>query len=551
MHDSVQQIRLGEFIQRALSACGLSQVFGIPGVHNLELFREPERHGLSVTVPRHEQGAGFMADAYFRATGTPAVCALITGPGVLNALTPISQAWHDSIPILVIASTLGENELGVHGGALHDTPNLVDTLRPYTCVSTTVRSAKEFISALNRAMDNWCNERPRPAYIDVPRDLLEESFPFTPQDLPSTTWEARVAARSSRNSCDPSVVDELLAARAPMIVAGGGATRDGVGLLGLAERLGAPIVLTGNAKAAIRADHPLNLGATVGSPVVKRLLEKSDLVIALGTELSPVEYLNTGEAPAKMERVLRVDIDARTISRSEPGSAHMKCGDWLSDVVAELDRRSGLGSTVPVSGSDSSPDSASIAREELAQLRRADPFSDWVTAVERAVTSDTIFTLDSAQLAYQSHQLLNITGKQKWMAPYGLGTLGPALPMAIGAAVAAPDSPVVAIAGDGGCLFTLTELATAKDLDRQVTLVVWDNTGYKEIENSFRAQGIAPVGVVTSAENLSLIARGFGACVHEVGSPDELEQKLGEAISRPELTVIRVIAPDEMRVSAA
>lgn len=553
---SVRQLRFSELIQTALHAFGFRDVFGIPGVHNLELFREPERHGLSITVPRHEQGAGFMADGYFRVTGRPAVCALITGPGVLNALTPIAQAWHDSIPMLVLASTLEEAELGRHEGDLHDTPDVTETLRPYTCVSLTARTADEFLDALTRIADSWATERRRPAYIDIPRDLLREFVQVDSAILSSLPGMSRPQSAYGTGGA-PETLDtmatarEIAGAHAPMIIAGGGVVNDGAALLEFAEWIDAPIALTGNAKAAVPAEHPLNLGVTIGTSATKTLLETSDLVIAVGTELSQVEYLNTGATPARMKRVIRVDIDPETILRSQPGSALATCANWFAAVTSAL-RASGndilAGSTTKKRDGRAC---VATAREEFSHARAQDPFAGWIDVLERVSPPGTVFTLDSAQLAYQSHQHLAIAEMQRWLAPYGLGTLGPALPMAVGAAIAAPESPVIALAGDGGCLFTISELATARDLGRQLTLVIWDNAGYMEIENSFRAQGIAPVGVETSAESITAIARGFGAHAEEVRTPEEFAESLTEALLRPELSVIRILAPAEMHVGKA
>ncbi len=546
MQQVVEQTRLGGFILSTLSSVGITQIFGIPGVHNLELFRDIERYGIQVTIPRHEQGAGFMADAYFRVTGRPAACVLITGPGVLNALTPIAQAWHDSIPMLVLASTIEDHQLGQHSGALHDTPDLVETLRPYTCVSARVRSSSEFAEVLGQVLHAWKLERQRPAYIEVPRDLLREMAEDASELPREFTMDASVnsVSRADYRFEIGSALEEIRTARCPAIIAGGGVQQDRDLLQKFAELIDAPIALTGNAKSAISSKHPLSLGTSIGNPATKRLLESADVVIALGTELSETEYLNSGESPAQLERVIRVDVDPETIRRSQAGSANMRCGDWLRTAVETLSEKDVH--QAEYSGSVR----AKAVRDEIERARSSDPFSEWVQAIEHAAPPNTIFALDSAQLAYQSHEYMELKDAQRWLAPYGFGTLGPALPMAIGAAVSEPRTPVIAIAGDGGSLFTIAELATAKDLHRQITLIIWDNTGYKEIENSFNAHGIEPVGVVTSADNLSKIAEGFGAHVDEVTSPSDFSRCLEQALARQELSVIRIVAPASMKVQA-
>src|SRR5699024_6640158 len=138
---------------------------------------------------------------------------------------------------------------------------------------------------------------------------------------------------------------------------------------------------------------------------------------------------------------------------------------------------------------------------------------------EQALPRNAMIAVDSAQLAYQAHQFMPLPDEMIWMAPYAFGTLGPSIPMAIGAAVAYPDRPAVAIAGDGSSLFTIAELATASDIARQLTVIIWNNGGYKEIEDSFDRAHITPLGVTTSAPNFEALVQGFGGTPILANSP--------------------------------
>ena len=151
-----------------------------------------------------------------------------------------------------------------------------------------------------------------------------------------------------------------------------------------------------------------------------------------------------------------------------------------------------------------------------------------------------IVALDSTQLAYSAHWWLPATQPRSWLAPYGLGTLGCALPMAIGAAVAAPDRPILAIVGDGGWLFTLSEMAVANDLQQRITLLLWDNTGYAQIRESFDDVDATRMGVDISSHDPTAIARGFGWEATEVTTPPQLKEVLGSAFASNAPRFIRV-----------
>lgn len=549
-------MRLGQAISALLTEYGVEQIFGIPGVHTLELFRDIDQSGLNVTIPRHEQGAGFMADAYTRVSGAPGVCYLITGPGVLNALTPIAQAWHDSIPMLVIGSTVTRDQLSAHRGTLHDTPDLAEVLRPFTLISETATSAERVSEIIDEAFTRWEHERPRPVYIGIPRDLLEEEI-----------GELHRPARTAHRPPSPDVAEGLrsaltsvAAAVRPVIIAGGGARHDGAAVQALAERLGAPVVLTGNAKGLLTEAHPLNVGISMPFPRTQELVADADLVLALGTELSDFEVLFTGTAEPRLTNIVRVDIDPSVTHPDQTRSTlQLRVADFTAAALAalpgpgpDLDPDFDLASAASVGErvSSSGVTRAATARAGLAAARAEDPHTPWIDAISAALPRDAILTADSAQVAYQSHHFLPLDIPGRWLAPYGYGTLGPALPMAIGAAIAAPGTPIVALAGDGSALFTLPELATAHDLGANVTLVIWDNGGYREIEVSFDRTDIQPAGVRTSAHDLGAIAAGFGAVVSRPTTPSELTDALRLAITHRGLSVVVVQAPAEHRVEA-
>lgn len=535
-------MRFGQAITDLLTQYDVDTIFGIPGVHTLELFRDIDETGISTIIPRHEQGAGFMADGYARVTGKPGVCYLITGPGVLNALTPIAQAWHDSIPMLIIASTVRSDQLTAHRGTLHDTPDIAETLRDYTLISENVTTPERFVEIIDEAFTRWGTERPRPVYIGVPLDVLE-------QEVGPLTRPAQVAqpATSPSSVAVHQAVTQIMNARTPLIIAGGGAQKDGVLVSKFAELIDAPVITTGNAKGILPTAHPLHAGVSLPFLPSQQLVEEADVVVALGTELSDFEYLFTGSAEPSFQHIVRIDIDGSVThpDQDEP-TIPMRVAEFLNIATNGLE----AGAKV-ASRSASGRDRTARARAGLASARATDPYTPWLDAISNVLPPETIVALDSAQVAYQSHHFLDVETPGRWLAPYGYGTLGPALPMAVGAAVAEKDAPVLALAGDGGVLFTIAELATARDLGRQLTLVIWNNSGYKEIEVSFDRVGITPAGVATSSHDIGIIATGFGATTHSVRSPAELSSVLASSFNDDRLSVIIIDAPDHLQINAS
>ena len=167
-------MNVGEASIKLLEAYGVNTVFGIPGVHTLEFCRGLNNSSIQHVQARNEQGAGFMADGYARASGKPGVALLISGPGVTNALTAIGQAYADSIPMLVLSADTASHTHGKGWGCLHEVPSLVATTAPLTAFSATAMSAEDVPALFARAFSVFSSERPRPVHISIPIDVLEQ-----------------------------------------------------------------------------------------------------------------------------------------------------------------------------------------------------------------------------------------------------------------------------------------------------------------------------------------------------------------------------------------
>jgi thiamine pyrophosphate-dependent acetolactate synthase large subunit-like protein len=520
----------GEAIVRLLEQYDVDTVFGIPGVHTLEIYRGLAASAIRHISPRHEQGAAFMADGYARVSGKPGVCALITGAGLTNAATPIASAYHDSIPMLVVSSATACADNGRGHGTLHDLPDQRAFMATITADSIEVRDPADLPEAFARAFEIFESRRPRPVHIGVPIDVL---------DLPAASWE-RLPARGSTPRPDAALVEravELLAdAKRPMLLLGGGAVAAGAEATAVAERLGAPVGLTINAKGVLPDSHPLSVGTTLTLRPVHAAFTDADVVLAVGTEFSETDYYYApgAAAPDFSGALIRIDIDADQLHRQRNATIGLQ-GDAAATLAA-------IDAGLAARGRERSSDG-----ERAAALRGgglwpgADKHLPFLEALARGVPENGIVIADSTQPAYVAHHTWPGRSARAYIAPGGFGTLGPALPMAIGAQVAAPDRPVVALAGDGGALFTIQELASAADLGLPIALVIWQNDGYGEMRDSMDRIDVPHIGTEISSRDFVKLAEGFG-CLGVRTGLDGLPEALALAYEadRPTLVEVRV-----------
>jgi len=523
---TTEQLKVGEAIIDLLSReYGVDVVFGIPGVHNIELYRGLHRSGVKAVSPRHEQGAGFMADGWSIVTGKPGICVLISGPGLTNALTPIAQAYHDSRPMLVIASTTPTDALGKSFGPLHDLPDQAAVARSVCAFSETVADPTMLPALIERAWNVFTSERLRPVHIAIPMDVLAQTCaPFTRVTTP-------VARPISHDNDIARALDIINSSSAPVIIAGGGSIDASAQLVALAEIIDAPVLLTGNAKGVMSSSHPLCAGNCLVFGQVQKDIEAADLVIVIGTELSDTDLYNDGRALQFGGKVVRIDIDAEQINRRNTPTVGL-VGD-AAHTMSSLTR--GVVARNATAGAKRAQQWRDHARSKTSNT-----FVPWLKVIEQWLPENAIVALDSTQLGYSAHWWLPATRSRSWLAPYGFGTLGCALPMAIGAAVAAPDRPVLAIAGDGGWLFTVAEMAAAHDLKSNITMLLWDNSGYEQIRTSFDDVQAPRMGVDVTSHDPSVIARGFGWNAVDVTTPEQLAMSLDSATKSSGPQFIRI-----------
>ncbi|WP_053136703.1 5-guanidino-2-oxopentanoate decarboxylase [Pseudomonas sp. MIACH] len=526
----------GEVLVNLLESYGVDQVFGIPGVHTVELYRGLARSSIRHVTPRHEQGAGFMADGYARTSGKPGVCFIITGPGMTNITTAMGQAYADSIPMLVISSVQSRSQLGGGRGKLHELPNQGAMMAGVAAFSHTLMSAAELPAVLARAFALFQAGRPRPVHIEIPLDVLVENA-----DALLGSQPVSVARAGAAPSAVKQMSQLLAAAKRPLILAGGGAIEAATELTRLAETLGAPVALTINAKGMLPSDHPLLIGSTQSLVATRALVAEADVVLAIGTELAETDYDVTFAGGFEIPgALLRVDIDPdQTVRNYPPHLALVADAQIAADaLLAELNR-----TPLP-------PRHTDWGAQRVARLWAELSLSwDAATRAQTLFLNTVLETLpgvvlvgDSTQPVYSGNLTLNLDQPRRWFnSSTGYGTLGYALPAAIGAWLGRGDGqPVVCLIGDGGLQFTLPELASAVEARTPIIVLLWNNQGYEEIKKYMLNRAIEPVGVDIYTPDFIGVAKALGSAADSAHSVAQLSNALRAAADRQGPTLIEI-----------
>ena len=302
----------GQALVAALAAHGVDTVFGIPGTHNLAVYAALAGSGITHVLPRHEQGAGYAADGYARVSGKPGVCITTTGPAILNAAAAAAQAYSDSVPVLFVAPGLPLGHPSNGNGYLHELKNQRGAMDSIVGHSQRVTSVEEIPLAVAQCFAAMTTGRARPAYLEIPLELLDAVAEVTPV-APVQSGVATPTADAVRRAAAL-----IAAAERPLVIAGGGSSAAAAELRDFAEVLGAPVITTANGKGVLSEHHPLSLGAGLHHPTVAELVSDSDLVVAVGTELAPSDLwygpLRRGQVDPHRHRPHR-RVDQRATDR--------------------------------------------------------------------------------------------------------------------------------------------------------------------------------------------------------------------------------------------
>jgi acetolactate synthase-1/2/3 large subunit len=520
---------IGEALIDLLEAHGVDTVFGIPGVHTVELYRGLARSKIRHVTPRHEQGAGFMADGYARACGKPGVAFVITGPGLTNTVTAMGQARADSVPMLVISGVNATPTLGKGLGFLHELPDQRGMMERVALFSQRVTEAAELPQALARAFAVFSSSRPGPVHIEIPTDVMVKPAGGIGAAL------ANAAPAEPDGAALAEAARLLAAAQNPLILAGGGAKRAGALLEQLAQRLSAPVITTANGRGLLHG-HPLGVPASPSLKAVRALVDRSDCVLAVGTEFGPTDYDMYGDGGFTMpDNLIRIDIDAAQLARRPAAVAiEADCGAALAALIPRL---------AGALASDGQGEARAKAARDAAWDALEPRLREQVRAVEiiRDALPGAIIVGDSTQPVYAGNLYYDHDRPGGWFnAATGFGALGYGPPAAIGAAIAMPGTPVVCLTGDGGFQFTLPEIGAAQDAKAPVIFVVWNNRGYREIETSMLDVGVEPVGVSPEPPDFRKLGEAYGIAADRLESVEGLGAALRRAHAKTQPCIIEI-----------
>ena len=518
------QMTGGEAVIRALEAHGVEHAFGIPGTHTLPIDRYLVRSSIQHVLPRHEQGAAFAADGYARASGRPGVCIVTSGPGVTNLATAAAQAYSDSVPMLIISPGIPESAYRRGSGFLHEAKDQSRSMDSLVAWSHRASSPADVVETIYRAFAEFGSMRPRPVHLEVPLEVLDaKSTVMLDEPRPSTP------PAPSRASIEQAL-SILATATRPGLLAGGGAQGAAAELRDLAHVLDAIVVTTANGKGSFPEDDDLAVGVALGYPSGRAVLAACDVVVAVGTELSQVDL--EGEVLQLRGSVIRIDIDRGQLNMNLKADCevHSDAALALRELLAGLQPRSGDRAA-----------RAATAREPLRNeiAARAGKSATAAPAILSCLDDNTVVACDTSMLCYNAIIPTRFARTPRSILnPTTYATLGYALPAGIGAKIAQPDRRVVVVAGDGGILFTLSELAMAVDRKLRLPIVVVNNRGYGEIRQAMIARGIEPFGVTFDPPRFPMVAEAFGAKGRLVSEPSALEEALREAFEADGPTLI-------------
>jgi thiamine pyrophosphate-dependent acetolactate synthase large subunit-like protein len=531
---SVATATAGVRVVEALERLGVTVAFGLPGVHNLAIWKALSESSIMLVGVRHEQAAVYAADGYARATGRLGVAVVTTGPGAANTLGATGEAMASGSPVLVIATDIPAAIRRPHTyrGSLHETRDQTAMFAPVTKATTLVATAGEVGEAVIAGAHAALAAPSGPVYVGIPTDLLRYPAPDLPTPLPELP---RPPAFDGAGLDD--AVALIAAARQPVIWAGGGALRadagDAVGAL--AHTLCAPVITTYMSRGLVSPDHPWAVAGPVHAPEVGALWDEADLVVAIGTDFDGVMTQNW--LMPQPPHMVCINVDAADATKN-----------YAADVTLVGDARE---VTERLTTAVRPRDDAEAMLVRLEQIRAgvaASVLADdaeaagFLAVMDRALPPDAVVVADMCIPGYWLAGYRRVPRPRALAYPMGWGTLGFAFPASLGTALA-DAGPTVCVCGDGGFLFACGELATVAETQIPLTVVLVDDGGYGMLRFDQELAGDEPFGVDLVGPDFAALARSFGIGASTVrGFGPDFETTLRHSVTTPAPSLIVVRA---------
>lgn len=526
----------GEAIVSGLVAHGVDTVFGLPGAQVYGLFDAFHQAQLKVIGARHEQACGYMAFGYARSSGRPAVFSVVPGPGVLNASAALLTAFGCNEPVLCVTGQVPTQFLGKGRGHLHEMPDQLATLRTFVKWADRIEYPGNAPTIVARAFQEMMSGRRGPASVEMPWDVFTQR---------ADTAAAQVLEPLPAPRPDPDLVRQAAAliktSKAPMIFVGSGAIEAGEEILELAEMIDAPVVAFRSGRGIVSNAH--ELGLTMAAAY--RLWPTTDLMIAIGTRAElPASGFRWPYQPSGLKSI-RIDIDPAEMRRI------------ISDAAIVADAKAGtadLVAAVKKAGYARTRGRREAIREATAtaqaEIQRIQPQMAYLNILREVLPANAIVTDELSQVGFASWYGFPVYQPRTFITSGYQGTLGSGFPTALGAKVANPDKPVVAITGDGGFMFGVQELSTAVQFNIGVVTLVFNNNAYGNVRRDQRERFDGRV-VASDLVNPDFVrlAESFGVAAARVTAPEQFKAVLEKALAHGGPYLISVEVPRDSEVS--
>ena len=522
---------VAELVVETLIRNGIENLYCLPGVQNDDFFDAlyDKQNRLKPVTARHEQGAAYMALGAALATGRPQAFAVVPGPGFLNASAALATAYATNAPVLALAGQIPLRAIGKGFGMLHELPDQLGIMAGLTKQAATITGGENAHALLQSAIAAMQSGRRRPVGVEVPVNVWKSPVEGAPADLAAPVDPAPEIDADRMEAA----VRLLERAERPLIVVGSGALDSSEDVARLAEMLSAPVIAYRTGRGVVSSEHELSAGAPVGHA----LWPACDVVLGIGTRLNQQMLWGADDAL----KIVHIDIDAEELGRvREPDVAiHADVREALPLLIGALEGREAK------RGAWRDRIAAEKARFAKAYRDRLGPQMAWLGAIRAELPRDGLFFDELTQVGYVARLAFPSYRPRTHLTSAYQGTLGWGIPSALGAAHARPDAPVVAIAGDGGALFGIGELATAVHYGIPLTAIVFNDNAYGNVKR-FQIENYdnRPIASDLTSPDFVRLAESFGARGMRAETPDELRLRLRESFRSGGPTVIEVPVGD-------
>ena len=513
----------------ALRAVGVDTLFCLPGVQNDDFFDVlVDARDITPVVTRHEQGAAYMALGAAQVTGRPAALCVVPGPGMLNAAAGLTSAYWGNARVLALIGAVPSMWRGRGTGILHDLPDPAAVLRQLTKHTGYIGDAVDAAGVWQQTVDELVSGVPRPVAVEVPVDVWSQ-----PAD--GILAAPRAVAPPIDSGQIEAAARVLGQARRPLIMVGGGAQDASEPVRELAETLEAPVFARYMGLGVLDTRHRLHAYLTMG----RDLWPNSDVVVGIGTRM---EFPNVEWGVGDDQQIVQINIDPAELDRYGTGTVGVH-GDaaeacrLLVDALGRHNRRR----------DDRTGELAELRARHFERIARLEPQLSYLRAIRSVMPDDGIIVEDVTQVAFVAHIAYEHRRPRTYLATGGAGTLGAGVAHGIGAAAAAPDRAQLTIVGDGGMLFTATELATAVQHGINTTVLLFDNGAYGNVQRLQRQRFGPDRTIASTLRNPDWIAFGesFGVRTERAAGPQTLPEVLAASLAHPGPSMVVVDIADE------